>query len=130
MKVEKILNIALDLCGLRDGTGGIPASCDDMIQRTPSLLCTIAAEYAFIDKAAGNKSAGNKSADAPTDLTLDSEISLSDGLCMTVIPYLLAASLIEDEDSALAATFRRLADTALRHFEHAKARTHEIKEIY
>ena len=124
MKVENVLNIALDLCGLRDGNGNIPASCDDMRQRAPSLLSMITAEYAFIDKAAGNNPA------VPTSLALDGDMPLSDDMCMTVIPYLLAAGLIQDEDASLAATFRRLADSALTHFGHGKARIHEIKEVY
>ncbi len=125
MKANIIINAALDICGMRNSDGSVPLSCDDIDHRASALLGMIAAEYVGTDKAAGNIHA-----DIPDAISSDSEIPLSDGLCRTVIPYLLAALLIEDEDQAFAATLRHLAADALTAFRHDKARTHTIKEVY
>lgn len=125
MKANIIINAALDICGMRNSDGTVPSSCNDIDHRAAALLGMTAAEYVGIDKVARNSHA-----DVPDEISPESEIMLSDGICRTVIPYLLAALLIEDEDQTFAATLRRLANDALTAFRHDKARTHEIKEVY
>lgn len=125
MKAKNILDLSLDLIGLRNTDGTVPASCDDLKQRAPALLTILATDYKGIDSRATGKKTKIQ-----TISSLEDDVALSTELCTTVIAYLLSALLIEDEDQALAATFRHIAENALTRFGHSKAKVHEIKEVY
>lgn len=126
MKAKSIFYSALDLCGLRNEEGEMQSSCGDMQQRAPALINMIATAYHYIDRAI----LGTDGAPfVPID-TLEDDVGLSDELCTAVMPYLLAAMLIDDEDAALASVFRREAYSLLAEIRRGNAKAHPIKEVY
>ena len=115
----------MDLCALRDNSGSVPADCNDLAQRAPTLINLLIAENAFLD------SLLKKAEPVITEISaLSDTIELSPAFCSS-LPYGLAYLLIENEDPALSAVFRsRYEKETAKIRSRLKGTLKEIREVY
>lgn len=126
MKAIKLYTASLDLIGIHNDGEKLPADTEDLKQRAVSLINTLLAENAVIDSCIR----GVKT-EILTINVLEDELTCSDIVASSVLPYGLARLLIMGEDDALSNELYRMyiasRDNARRFI---KAKAHPIAEVY
>lgn len=121
-----ILESALDLCGLRETDGCIPDAMDDLVQRSVSLLNILMAKYEHLNSRVTGTTFNIKQITG-----LSSQVGMHGMIEQCILPFSLAALLIQDEDAALAVKFESAAKDAVYILDALPVTVHkEIAEVY
>lgn len=126
MTGNEILNIALDLCGLRSDTGTNVADTADLNSRALALINILLSENSILDCRI------RKVEHTVLQVTtLAENLECSDIVAKSVIPYGLASLFMLGEDDTLAANFNKLYNDARRNaLTFGKAKSMPITEVY
>lgn len=126
MTGNELLNMSLDLLGLRDSDGNLTSDVDDLKQRSVSLINIVIAENAEIDNRIRKGEHSVRSIE-----TLDDIIDCTEIIARSVLPYGLARLLSVGEDDALSNSLAKLYEDARRNaVRFGKARVKPIAEVY
>lgn len=126
MTGNEIFERALDLCALRGAGDSLPDDIGDLRARAVGLINTVACTLRPLDERL-------RKAKCRMALLhgLEETVDMHEGICGGVIPYLLAALLIMDEDRELCSALQAHAsDAARKLLEDGTSRRHSIVEVY
>ncbi len=107
MTGKEVLDSALDLCGLRDETGNTNNNVGDLVQRSVSLINILLAKYEQLNSRVTGEIYRVKHIES-----LNTSIDMHQMILQCILPFALAALLIQDEDAALASRFESAASDA------------------
>ena len=96
MRGQDIFERAMDLCALRSGEGTLPADTKDLKARSVGLLNVLMGELHGVEEQLTGRICPYICIHS-----LEESIPLCDGLCVSVLPYRLAALLVAEEDREL-----------------------------
>lgn len=126
MTGSEIMNIALDLCGLKSTSGTNVTDTADLQSRTLALLNTLLAENSILDCRI------RKTEHELLQITaLNNELGCSDIVAKSVLPYGLASLYMLGEDDILASNLNKLYNDARKTaLTFGKAKILPITEVY
>ncbi len=126
MTGNELLNLALDICGLRKEDGQIPEDVSDLKQRALAAINIVLAENAVTDcriRKCEHKVASLSS--------LDDTIDCSAVIASSVLPYGVARLLMLNEDEAFARALGSVYESAQSSsLKFGRARVQSIEEVY
>ncbi|MBE6683663.1 MAG: hypothetical protein E7595_05905 [Ruminococcaceae bacterium] len=126
MTGKELLDISLDLLGLRNIDGALPSDTNDLRARATAMINILLAENSVLD----GRIRHSEHKIEPIS-SLDDTLDCSDSVAYGVLPYGLARLLMIGEDDALAGDLNSLylsSRNTLLCF--GKPMTHPITEVY